>query len=162
MPPAKNDYDWLGSGVYFWENDKKRATEWAELLKSLGKIKTPFVVGAVIDLGECLDLTVRENVELLRISFSDLEHRHQVAGIPLPENRSPEKRKEPDKLWRKLDCAVINNLCDKSKIKFETARALFVEGKPVYNGATFRELSHTQIAVRSSKNILGVFRVSGE
>ena len=29
---SKNDYDWLGNGMYFWENDPERALEWAESL----------------------------------------------------------------------------------------------------------------------------------
>lgn len=56
-------YHWLGSGIYFWENDKERALEWAQEKASRGELKgqDPFVVGAVIDLGSCLDLSVREN-----------------------------------------------------------------------------------------------------
>lgn len=26
---SKNDYDWLGNGIYFWENNEDRALEWA-------------------------------------------------------------------------------------------------------------------------------------
>lgn len=26
---SENDYDWLGRGIYFWENDPYRAREWA-------------------------------------------------------------------------------------------------------------------------------------
>jgi hypothetical protein len=52
---SKNDYDWLGSGIYFWEANPNRALDWAH---ELGKRKRrkgsgtfrPFVVGAVIDL----------------------------------------------------------------------------------------------------------------
>lgn len=27
---SRNSYDWLGNGVYFWENSLARAKEWAE------------------------------------------------------------------------------------------------------------------------------------
>jgi hypothetical protein len=27
---SRNDYDWLGHGVYFWENDPLRARQWAK------------------------------------------------------------------------------------------------------------------------------------
>jgi hypothetical protein len=34
---STNDYDWLGSGIYFWENNEERAMEWAvELSKRPG------------------------------------------------------------------------------------------------------------------------------
>lgn len=26
---STNDYDWLGSGIYFWENNEERAWQWA-------------------------------------------------------------------------------------------------------------------------------------
>lgn len=56
---SKNDYDWLGNGIYFWENKEDRALEWAvELSKrKSSSIKTPAVIGAIIDLGFCFDLT---------------------------------------------------------------------------------------------------------
>ena len=49
---STNDYDWLGSGIYFWENNEERALEWAEILskRPSSSIKTPAVIGAVIDL----------------------------------------------------------------------------------------------------------------
>ena len=27
---STNDYDWLGNGIYFWENNEARALQWAE------------------------------------------------------------------------------------------------------------------------------------
>ena len=56
--PSTNDYDWLGNGIYFWENNEARALQWAtELSKRKGSsIKKPAVVGAIIDLGYCFDL----------------------------------------------------------------------------------------------------------
>ena len=46
---STNDYDWLGSGIYFWENNEERAWQWAmELSKSpKASIKKPAVIGAV-------------------------------------------------------------------------------------------------------------------
>ena len=38
---SQNEYDWLGHGIYFWENDEKRAYEWALSLKSAKKILYP-------------------------------------------------------------------------------------------------------------------------
>ena len=55
---STNDYDWLGSGIYFWENNVERSWQWAKELskRSNSSIKTPAVIGAVIDLGYCFDL----------------------------------------------------------------------------------------------------------
>ena len=30
---SNNDYDWLGGGAYFWENNYERALEFAKFLK---------------------------------------------------------------------------------------------------------------------------------
>ena len=58
---SKNDYDWLGSGIYFWESNPRRGIEFARTLRkrqgARSPIKTPAVVGAIIDLRRCLDLS---------------------------------------------------------------------------------------------------------
>jgi hypothetical protein len=54
---SRHAYDWLGEGVYFWENDPERGLQWACIMKARGvPIEAPAVVGAVIDPGLCLDL----------------------------------------------------------------------------------------------------------
>ena len=55
---SKNDYDWLGNGIYFWENNEERAWQWAKALakRKISQVKEPAVVGAIIDLGYCFDL----------------------------------------------------------------------------------------------------------
>ena len=32
LSQSNNDYDWLGNGIYFWENSPSRALEFAETL----------------------------------------------------------------------------------------------------------------------------------
>lgn len=59
---STNDYDWLGHGVYFWEQNRERAERWAQEQQRRGKIDKPAVIGAVIDLGHCLNLTDSEYV----------------------------------------------------------------------------------------------------
>src|SRR5471032_1974201 len=58
---SANEYDWLGRGIYFWENSATRALEWARAARANPKItrhavKEPAAIGAIIDLGNCLDL----------------------------------------------------------------------------------------------------------
>jgi len=60
--PSTNKHDWLGSGAYFWENSPTRALQWAQFLKdhpkiAASKVNEPFVIGAIIKPGRCLDLT---------------------------------------------------------------------------------------------------------
>lgn len=63
MKKSENSYDWLGHGIYFWEQNKQRASDWA---KKSSKIKKPAVIGAVIDLGRCLNLMDDSSSEWLK------------------------------------------------------------------------------------------------
>ena len=38
---SQRPYDWLGHGMYFWENNYERALQWAEDKKRRGVIVTP-------------------------------------------------------------------------------------------------------------------------
>lgn len=105
--PSKHDFDWLGHGIYFWQNNPKRALEYA--LESMGrkgsKIIMPAVLGAVIDLGNCLDLIDSDNLRFLKDSYDVLQQIETKYGVALPKNEAVNKSE--DKLLRKLDCAVI-------------------------------------------------------
>jgi len=75
---SNNDHDWLGAGAYFWENDAARAMRWAQHVQQhpqgfQHKITTPFVVGAIIELGECLDLFNSECLDDVREAHAVLE-----------------------------------------------------------------------------------------
>jgi hypothetical protein len=168
---SKRAYDWLGPGSYFWEADPERALEWAKWKVSRGDYKEPFVVGAAIDLGNCLDLMQRENLELLRWAHGAFVRAQTAAGLEIPVDKDIQDREPENKLLRFLDCAVIRHLHSMIETQprdgyaevgevipaFDTVRALFVEGKAVYDGGGFYELTHSQIAVLNDACIKGVF-----
>lgn len=156
---SKNDYDWLGHGVYFWEANPKRGLDFAHQMMELGKpIDKPAVVGAVIDLGFCLDLTTTAGTQMLQITYEALANAAETSG-----NRLPRNSKDHDMLRRNLDCAVINSLHEMRKQtgerRFDTVKGVFVEGNRIYDGAGLFEKTHIQICVRSQDMIKGVFRV---
>ena len=163
---SERTWDWLGPGAYFWESDPVRANEWALQKAKRGDYDRPAVIGAVIDLGECLDLTVRENLELVRAAYSSFKDEQKLAGLVLPKNANPKGQSDPDKVLRYLDCAVIRHLhqiieqvpVEKRVIKpFDTVRGMFTEGKKLYPGCGYRERTHVQIAVRTPACIKGIF-----
>jgi len=143
-----NDHDWLGHGVYFWENDYERAFQWAKERK-----KNPAVIGALIESGNCLDLLEQLSRENLKIGFDALEIK--FSGN-LPKNKGGK-----DHLMRNLDCAVINAVCKQSSLKFgidyDAVRGAFWEGDPLYPGAAIKEKSHIQICIRNLECIKAVF-----
>lgn len=155
---SDNDYDWLGPGVYFWESNPDRAFQFAEEKKSRKQdVKTPFAVGAVVDLGQCLDLTTTDSIQYLRAAHLSLRATVSARGLPLPVNG-------PKSWERFLDCAVIRRLHriikDRSYPPIDTVRGVFQEGKPMYPGSAFFEKTHIQIAVMNPDCIKAVFRVS--
>lgn len=161
--PSTNDYDWLGNGIYFWLNDPIRAYEWAEEMhkRNPSKVKEPYVIGAIIDLGLCLDLCERESVKLLRIAYESLRTKFELLGYDIKKKKV---NKAPDKggfnLIRPLDCAVIEHLHEESQkegIYYDTVRGYFQEGADAFDGAGIKEKSHIQICVRSLECIKGYF-----
>ena len=122
-------------------------------------IRNPFVIGAIIDLGLCLDLTTTAGIEWVRIAYDNLARSSATGRAPFPANSA-------DGLRRNLDCAVIRRLHSILEAEglpaVDSVRGVFTEGKPIYPGAGFDEKTHIQIVVRNQNCIKGVFRVSGE
>lgn len=156
--PSNNDYDWLGPGVYFWEANPRRGYQFAvEAAHRAGSsIADPFVVGAIVDLGLCLDLTTARGIALMQAAFESLQNSAASVQKALPVN-------SPDFLRRNLDCAVVRRLHSilaKSPAgPVDTVKGVFTEGAPAYPGAGFLEKTHIQIAVCHHSCIKGVFRV---
>lgn len=162
--PSNNLWDWLGNGIYFWENSPARALEFAVDLskhpeRTKHPIERPAVIGAVINLGYCLNLLDYQMVSILKESYDALEALMSSSGVPLPKNH--QSGTEQDLLRRNLDCAVIETLHNTRRKNehqpFDSVKGVFWEGKPLYEGAGFREKDHIQICVRNLNSIKGYF-----
>ncbi len=156
LKPSINNYDWLGNGIYFWENSPARALHFAQEKRQRDKkIKTPAVLGAVIDLGKCLDLLDAENTGLLKKAFLEIKEIYDKLNIPLPVNKAFEGHGEFNLLVRPLDCMVIEHLLKDTD--FDSVRGLFPEGEELYEGSGFRSKDHIQICIRNTACIKGYF-----
>jgi len=158
--PSENNYDWLGHGMYFWENSPHRAERFARDRR----IPNAVVIGAVLDLGHCLDLTDSESLSYLSTAYQVLKATLEAAGEPLPNNTSPKFCCSHDLLIRELDCAVINFLhaqrrrdMKKKQQAYDSVRGVFWEGEDLYPGAGFKEKNHIQICIRNPNCIKGFF-----
>jgi len=153
---SRNDYDWLGHGVYFWENAPWRAWQFAREQKRRGVVKTPFVIGAVLDLGNCVNLLDIHYHETLKTA-----HEFYNAMVPDESNRAANKGGK-DKLLRCLDCAVIQSmhlvLEQSEKIPVDSVRCAFEEGEPSFPGSGILDKTHIQICIRNPVCIKGYFR----
>src|SRR5262249_48631301 len=128
---SQNPYDWLGQGIYFWEFAPHRARMWG------GR---GGVVGAVIHLGLCLDLTDVNYTNLLRTEYKLLRRARREQGEAMPKNKG--KRRD-------LDCLIINAFvkdAERKGLAFQTVRCPFLEGRPAFPGSAIRRESHIQVA----------------
>ena len=159
LKPSQNSYDWLGHGIYFWENNEARALQFAEEAskRKSSSIKNPAVIGAVIDLGYCLDLTDMSCLYEIKQSYNALKM--ALNEVQLPKNRVVGT--SSDLLIRNLDCAVIefeHTINEKAKVKsFDSVRGIFVEGDELFPNSGIREKNHIQICVRNPNCIKGYF-----
>ena len=77
--PSMNPYDWLGHGIYFWEYAPERARAWEE----------GDAIGAMIQLGRCLDPTDIRYTDLLLPGVRCSEE-----GIPTAEEQTTKESGE--------------------------------------------------------------------
>jgi hypothetical protein len=160
LADSENDYDWLGWGQYFWEGSPQRAFDWASDLsaRSNPKVDVPAVVGAVIDMGYCLNLVDAYCIDRVRDAYLSMKADCEATGRDLPENKNV--RGGNDWVIRRLDCAVINFMCRQSEAqgeRIDTVRGVFIEGAPLYRHAGFMDKTHIQICVRNPNCIKGYF-----
>ncbi len=155
--PSENTWDWLGSGIYFWEDDAHRALEYA-LENAEGKqknktpAKIPFVVGAVIDLGKCLNLVEVESLAILQEAYEGLRLVMEAAQMPMPINKGKN---------RALDCGVLNYIHQSNEAKeiqpYDSVRCAFPEGDPAFKGSFITKRLHIQLCIRNPELIVGYF-----
>jgi hypothetical protein len=162
MRASTNKYDWLGSGMYFWQNNHDRAIEFAENSPGKNKHENPAVFGAVFCLSNCLDLTDKKYIKEVREAFVGLKKKSTVSNIPMPKNKSvPGTSNSNEKVLRDLDCAVIEFLhwsrFQKRKAPYDSVRCVFVEGEPIYEDSAFYEKTHIQVCIRNQNCIKGFF-----
>jgi hypothetical protein len=158
LDQSRDTTEWLGHGVYFWENDPERALDWARHGKTKGMITSPDAVGATIDLGFCLDLTTLTGLREVAKAHDMLCAYYRKSGLTMPQNTIG-----TDKVRRELDCAVIQALhgyrIDKKLQPYDSVRALFPEDAPLFTGSGFRRRNHLQICiVNPERCIRGYFR----
>lgn len=149
--PSRNDYDWLGEGVYFWEYAPHRAIEWAGRLYGADAA----VVSATVQLGFCLNLLDTQFAQGLREAYDRIVKRAELVGANIPAN---------DGKAHRLDRAIVEFYCqDFGRVSgklFQSVRGCFPEGGPVYPGSRILRETHIQIAVRDVSCISDVKRVT--
>jgi hypothetical protein len=162
---SRNNFDWLGEGIYFWENSYQRALDFAGEQQRRGKVQKIAVLGAYLHLGRCFDLTDLWATQRLESYYHMLKESMDEPGFSMPENR-PTGKDDHDLLLRNLDCAVINlamadldqRYAGAKQYYYQTVRGVFQEGLPAYPGARIHLKTHIQISVRDPSCVIGYFK----
>jgi hypothetical protein len=169
---SEKPYDWLGHGMYFWENNYERALQWAKDKARRGEIDKPSVIGAVLNLGHCFDLVDSRFINMITYYYNLMDIEYALLGKELPKNRSLKEDLYNDNILRELDCAVIEYMhqeiietVQKDKKEkgfsnyqlFDSSRGVFTEGGPAFPGAGIKSKSHIQICIRNTNCIKGFF-----
>lgn len=150
---SRNLDDWLGSGVYFFDN-LERAKMWAIMGKSQGWIKRPAVISAVVDLGNCLNMMeadheaeFREAERILNIIVEN------APGAKLPENVKADGGVMTDRLLDYMVFEMVHILrILRSEEEYHTMVSSFSNNKEIFPGSAIRK-NHMQVAVRSHQKI---------
>lgn len=153
LRPSTSEYDWLGAGIYCWENSYHRAYEWADQHTPVGE--EPAVVGLLIKPGRCMDLLDSAEIDMLQQFADNIKILYQLVGIDLPRNKG---------LRHDYDCMLINRYhryVRRSRgVGYDTVRAAFMEGARI-NEESHSDLfvrTHIQWAICNPACIVGYFR----
>lgn len=162
---SQNGKDWLGRGIYFYEEDLTRAVKWAygrvEQLKDTGQTEAPAVIVADLDLTACLDLcSVRWANSLANLANSlqvgssqavPMQHgpRLQTAAgqwITIADREFPIGTACDNHADALLVDALYQQLLDKGE-PVTAKRGAFQCGRQLYTNSYFFDETHVQIAV---------------
>jgi hypothetical protein len=139
---SDNDYDWLGTGVYFFQDAPLRA----EQLARERHPQNPAVICAVIRLENCIGLFDINWVPQLKNVYNLFVQQYRSTDRPLPK-QNPDRSKA-----HRLDCAFFNyasKFLSSEQQPVESIRAVFVEGKRIFSDSAIFDLAHVQIAIKN-------------
>jgi hypothetical protein len=144
--PSTRRYDWLGVGIYFWEYGPFRAREWAETRFG----DEAAVLEATIRLGRCLNLLDIEHHDHLAQAYELASQQGSGEDETIPENtldgRHYMDRSVIELYWR--------TAAAQTGVRFQTVRACYPEGSPIFPGSRMLSRTHVQIAVRDAHCIM--------
>ena len=143
---SDNDYDWLGTGIYFFQDAPLRAKQWATQQHP----DNPAVIRSRIRLDNCIDLFDIGWQPLLKNVYNSFVEQYRETNRPLPKQQ-PVRSKA-----HRLDCAFFNYSIEfiaPQGQNIDGVRAAFMEGERLFPDSAVLELAHVQIAIRNPELI---------
>jgi hypothetical protein len=141
--PSANDYDWLGGGIYFFQDAPDRAWDWAcQHTQRKYPNDSPAVICSRLRLKNCIDLfDSLPNTGwplLIKETYNELLISH---GNSLPRQQG---------LRHGLDRLVIDSMINalESHLYIGVIRSVFLEGEMIFPASALSQKGHVQIAIR--------------
>jgi len=147
---SRNEYDWLGDGAYFFQDAPERAREWAR--ERFGADAA--VIGAEIELRDCLDLLDIRWHDLLRECYLRLTASRERKGLS-----PPRQTKGAHRLDREVLNFAVSWVEEVENVRLRSVRAAFAEGEPLFPKSALLSRAHVQICVREPSTILRRWRL---
>jgi hypothetical protein len=155
---SSNDYDWLGEGIYFWQDAPEKAWLWAK--KKHHQNSAVIRAEITINIDFTIDLfdSFPENAYLMSLKQAYEHFRHLLSTTDLIKQKGG---------YHGLDKLIIdyvaNILIPELQGKhIQVIRSVFIEGEPIFPSlgknekSAFHDESHVQIAVKDS-SVIGNF-----
>ncbi len=138
-----NDYDWLGTGVYFFQDAPLRAYKWA----SERYPEAPAVIRTKLVLENCLDLVDVTWFPIIREAYDLFVSAYNQTNLPLPR-QNPQRSKA-----HRLDCAffnyIVSEILEPQGEVVSSIRGVFNEGDRIYPNSAIFDRAHIQIVIRN-------------
>jgi hypothetical protein len=153
--PSRNNYDWLGKGVYFWQDAPYRAWHWASedcqkkggdpaVIRSLVKIRRD-------EFMDLLDYHQDQDPNWTNYLRRTYQYLQEQTSSRLPPNKRDIGYHALDRLV--LD-TLIEDILKPMNINILAVRACFQEGEEIYPGSAIYNKSHIQLSVRDTSSIV--------
>lgn len=147
---SRNSYDWLGYGIYFYQEAPKFAIHWATKERVEGAFTDPCLLGIDIEYRGFLDLLDYGQIDILRAVYDGLSKKAGKRFSKIKSKQKPFIVGGPPS-GHALDRYVIEaaaRLLQKQGIAIRAVRAVFLSGQPIYDKSHLTDREHIQIAVR--------------
>lgn len=144
---SRNPYDWLGDGIYFFQDAPRRAWQWATEHHG----PEAAVLGASIRVEDFMDLLDVGWAREITAFYDAFVAHLKAAGRPLPVQQGGAHR---------LDRQVLNyavGVLEQRGLIVRAVRAPFVEGSRIFPNSGLFDQAHVQIAVRDPSIIEDVW-----
>jgi len=143
----ENRSDWLGDGIYFFQDAPLHAREWPMLrMPEHTRIMDPVVLCAELTLDEhCLDMLDINASNFISREYVRMKAEARRRRLRLPRNRGPNRR---------FDCALVNFAVDQIEARGDrvnSIRSAFNEGQPIVPKSQIYSHAHVQIVVRPGR-----------